>query len=290
MTLKYGAVFPQYEIGSDPIVIRDFIQAVEGMGYDFFLGYDHVLGANPEREGGWNGSYTYETQFHEVFTLYAYGAAITETLEFVTSILVLPQRQTALVAKQAAQIDVLSGGRFRMGVGVGWNKVEMEGLGEDFSNRGKRIEEQVEVLRLLWQNELVTYDGEYHKLDGVGINPLPVQRPIPIWFGGGADVVLKRMARIGDGWLPASMPIEHAKPAIEKLQGYLADNGRSFDDFGVGIRVSSGRQTPDEWMSYTDAWRDWGLTHVEMVTMGDDKINSVDDHLKALQQYIDMVK
>lgn len=290
MTLKYGAVFPQYEIGSDPLIIRDFIQAVEGMGYDYLLAYDHVLGANPDREGGWHGPYTHETQFHEIFTLFAYGAAITETLEFTSGILILPQRQTALVAKQAAQIDVLSGGRLRVGVAVGWNKVEMEGLGDDFRTRGKRIEEQVEVLRLLWQNELVTFDGKYHQLDDVGLNPLPVQRPIPIWFGGGADVVLQRMARMGDGWMPASMPIARAKPVVEKLQGYLADNGRSFDDFGVDIRLSSGRQTPDEWMSYTDAWRNWGLTHVAMVTMHDDKIKTVDDHLKVLQQYIEMVK
>ncbi len=174
--MKYGAVFPQNEIGPDAADVRAYILAVEAMGYDYLLAYDHVLGANPNRPGGWRG-YTYEDQFHEVMTLFAYAAALTEKIELFTGILILPQRTTALVAKQAAEIDLLSGGRMRLGIGVGWNKVELEGNGFQFNNRGRRTDEQVDLLRLLWTQELVRFDGKYHHIDDAGINPLPIQRP-----------------------------------------------------------------------------------------------------------------
>jgi len=287
--MKYGAVFPQTEIGSDPAVIRDYIVAVEAMGFDYLLAYDHVIGANPQRPGGWHGPYTYETMFHEILVLFAYAAAITKQLELVSGILILPQRQTALVAKQVAQVDVLSGGRMRLGVGVGWNKVEMQALGEDFSTRGKRSAEQIEVLRLLWTNDLVTFKGTYHQLDDVGINPLPVQRPIPIWLGGGADAVLQRMARLGDGWMPNTMPLEKAKRDVATLRTYLEANGRNPHEFGIDVRINIARQPQNEWESFINEWQAMGATHIAMNTMGAN-FQSLDEHLKVLRQFIDSLR
>ena len=204
--MRIGVVFPQIEIGPDPAAVRDYAQAAESLGYAHVLAYDHVLGANAGSRPGWSGAYRHTDQFHEVMVLLAYVAGLTETLELVTGVLILPQRQTALVAKQTAEVDLLSGGRLRLGIGIGWNDVEYEALSEDFGNRGRRSEEQIEVLRLLWTNELVTYRGRWHTVDDGGINPLPVQRPIPVWFGGMDERVLKRLARVGDGWIAAGRP------------------------------------------------------------------------------------
>jgi probable F420-dependent oxidoreductase len=286
--MKYGAVFPQLEIGSDSAAVRDYILAVEDMGFDYLLAYDHVVGANPDRPGGWTGPYTHQSQFHEILTLFAYAAGITEKIELVSGILILPQRQTALVAKQTAQIDVLSNGRLRLGVAVGWNQVEMEALGEKFSNRGKRIEEQIEVLRLLWTQELVQYEGKYHKLDDVGINPLPVQRPIPIWFGGGADTVIERMAKLADGWMPNFRPVEQSHPQVEMLKRCLEENGRSLDDFGIDVRLTANRQPESEWEGYLQTWREMGATHAAMNTM-DAGYTSLDEHLATLKKFKAMV-
>jgi probable F420-dependent oxidoreductase len=286
--MKYGAVFPQLEISSDAAAVRDYILAVEDMGFDYLLAYDHVVGANPDRPGGWTGPYTHKSQFHEILTLFAYAAGITEKIELVSGILILPQRQTALVAKQTAQIDVLSNGRLRLGVAVGWNQVEMEALGEKFSNRGKRIEEQIEVLRLLWTQELVNYEGKYHKLDDVGINPLPVQRPIPIWFGGGADAVIERMAKLADGWMPNFRPVEQSHPQVEMLKRCLEENGRSLDDFGIDVRLTANRQPESEWEGYLQTWREMGATHAAMNTM-DAGYKSLDEHLATLRKFKAMV-
>lgn len=287
--MKFGAILPQYEMGSNIDDVRKFILSVEEMGYDFVLAYDHVLGANPEREGGWHGPYTHEHQFHEVFTLFSYAAAITTKLEFATGILILPQRQTALVAKQAAQVDLFSQGRLRVGIGVGWNKVELEGLGEDFSTRGKRSAEQVEVLKLLWQNDLVTYNGEFHQIDDAGINPLPVQRPIPIWFGGGADAVLKRMARLGDGWMPGGMAIDIASARLEKIRGYLKEEGRDPRNFGVDPFIPLSRIDDNEQVAYVEQWQELGATHASVVTMGAG-YTTVDEHLNELEKFITKMK
>ena len=191
--MKSSVVFPQIEMGDDPVVIRDFVQAVEGMGYDCLHVPDMVIGANPDRAGGIRGRYTYKSSHHEVFVLLGYAAALTHSLELATGVLVLPQRSTVLVAKQAAEVDVLSGGRLRLGVGVGETDLEMQALGYEFGDRGKRIEEQVFLLRELWTKPLVTFKGTYHTVDDMGINPRPKQRPIPIWFGGDADAVIRRM-------------------------------------------------------------------------------------------------
>src|SRR5580704_1372052 len=195
--MRIGVVFPQTEIGQDPATIRDYAQAVESLGYTHILAFDSVIGANPNRPGGWDSPYTYQHAFHEPFALFAFCAAITRRIELVTGVLVLSQRQTTLVAKQAAEVDILSGGRLRLGIGVGWNPVEFEALGENLKNRGKRVEEQLEVMRLLWTKELVTYAGRWHRVPDAGIKPLPVQQPIPVWMGGerAAGAGAGRMAR-----------------------------------------------------------------------------------------------
>jgi len=287
--MKYGAVFPQTEIGADPVAVRDYIQAAEDLGCDYLLAYDHVLGADPHRPN-WRGPYTYETMFHEVFTLFAYAAAITQRIEFVTGILILPQRQTALVAKQTAEIDVLSGGRLRLGVAVGWNPVEYVALGEDFSKRGKRIEEQVGLLRQYWTQELVTFEGQFERVEAAGINPLPVQRPIPIWFGGGADVVLKRMARIGDGWLPNSMPLSDARAQVETLRRYLHAEGRDPATFGIDIRINHAQiSQPADWDAFISNWTPLGATHVGYNTMRAG-FTSPQQHIDALRTFMSHVR
>lgn len=287
--MKFGAIFPQYEVSADVENIRRFMLSVEEMGYDFVLAYDHVLGANPERDGGWKGPYTHENQFHEVFTLFSYAAAITTKLEFATGILILPQRQTALVAKQAAQVDLFCNGRLRLGVGVGWNQVELEGLGEDFSTRGKRSAEQVEVLKLLWQNDLVTINTDYHHIDDAGINPLPIQRPIPVWFGGSADAALKRMARLGDGWMPGGMPIDRAKERLSKIHVHLQEEGRDPSDFGIDPFIPLSRLEANEHEAYVEQWKNLGATHASVVTMGAG-YTTVEEHLDALEKFIMKMK
>src|SRR5215211_6991800 len=236
--MKIGVVFPQTEIGSDPAIIRDYAQTAEGLGFTHILAYDHVLGANPDRPGGFTGPYTYQTPFHEVFVLFSYLAGLTQRLEFVTGILILPQRQTALVAKQAAELDVLSGGRLRLGVGLGWNKVEYIGLNEDFHTRGKRIEEQVLLLRQLWTEPLVNFKGKWHTIPDAGINPLPIQNPIPIWFGGREERALRRAARLADGWLPNQRSAAEAKLSLALLDRFLEEAGRSRREFGLEPRIA----------------------------------------------------
>jgi probable F420-dependent oxidoreductase len=288
--MRIGVVFPQIEFPGDATAIRDYAQAVEGMGFNHILAYDHVLGANPDRPGGWKGPYTYQNQFQEVFMLFAYMAGITQRIEFATGILILPQRQTALVAKQAAQLDVLSGGgRFRLGVGNGWNEVEYESLNEEFKTRGKRMEEQIEVMRLLWKQPLVTFDGQWHHIPDAGIEPRPVHGNIPIWFGGSDDRVLERMARLGDGWMTGHRQPDAAKPQIEKLTQYLQQNGRSWgSDFGLEPRIDFAKTTPDDWPKLIEGWAAVGATHISMITM-DAGFTSPQQHLDALRQFADVV-
>ena len=238
--MQIGAVFPQTEFGNDPLAIRDYAQTIEALGYRHVLAYDHVLGANPNRPGGWQGPYTYKTPFHEPFVLFSYMAAVTHKLGFVTGIIILPQRQTALVAKQASTLDILSGGRLRVGIGIGWNEVEYVALNEDFHNRGKRMEEQVDLLRKLWTQELVTYQGQWHQIPDAGINPLPVQQPIPLWFGGHAEAVIRRVAQSGDGWMPNYRTAAEAQAPLETLDRYLAAAGRKRSDLGIEPRLNYG--------------------------------------------------
>lgn len=280
---KIGVVFPQTEIGSDPLAVRDYVQAAEGLGYDYLLTYEHVLGANPERPGGWRGPYTFREVFHEPFVMFGYLAGLTQRIEFVTGILILPQRQTALVAKQAAQVALFSGGRLRLGVGLGWNAVEYEALGADFHDRGKRIEEQVAVLRALWAQPLVTFQGEHHSIPDAGINPLP-PRPIPVWFGGGADAALRRLARLGDGWMPNYMPLDALRAELDKVRGYVRAAGRDPAAFGVDVRISISRTPQDGWAQEAAQLRALGVTHICVNTLGAG-FTTLNQHLDALSRF-----
>ncbi|GAB4580611.1 MAG: LLM class flavin-dependent oxidoreductase [Anaerolineales bacterium] len=283
--MKIGIVFPQTEFGStDPRALRDFAQAIEGLGFTHLLAYDHVLGANPDRPGGWTGPYKYTDPFIEPFLLFTYLAAATTRLEFVTGVIILPQRQTALVAKQAATLDVLSNGRLRLGVGLGWNEVEYTALNENFHNRGKRFEEQIEVLRLLWTQELVTYEGRWHHIPDAGLNPMPVQRPIPLWFGGHHDAVLRRVAKMGDGWLPGFRTAEAARPMLDTLARYIEEAGRPREAVGLEPRLPYGEGNPDQWVATLEGWRAAGATHLAFNTMGVG-FDSPEKHLLAIQRF-----
>jgi probable F420-dependent oxidoreductase len=265
--VQLGVVFPQTEIGADPGAVRAFAQAAEEIGYGHLLAYDHVLGADVSRRPDWPGPYTSEHQFHELFVLFGYLAAIAPGLELVAGVLVLPQRQTALVAKQAAEVDLLTGGRLRLGVGLGWNYVEFEALGEDFRNRGRRSEEQVEVLRRLWTEPVVEFEGRWHRIPAAGINPLPVQRPIPIWIGGSAEVAIRRAARLADGFFP-QRPLEGGWPAtMERFRAWAEEAGRDPASIGVEQRIDVSSGTPDDWRAAVEEWRALGATHISLVTM-----------------------
>jgi probable F420-dependent oxidoreductase len=286
--MKIGVIFPQTEFTPDPIAVRDYAQAVEGLGFSHMHAYDHILGANPERPGGWTGPYTYKHQFFEPFLLYSYLAGLTHKIEFATGILILPQRQTALVAKQAATLDVLCNGRLRLGVGIGWNEVEYIALGEDFHNRGRRTEEQVELLRLLWTQPLVKFEGRWHNIPDAGINPLPVQRPIPVWFGGTNDRALQRMAHIGDGWMLNIRTVEQARPALDKLYKYLEEAGRDKASFGLEPRLNMNVIGQEEWTSFLHTWEEMGATHLTVNTMGCG-FDTTSVHIEALKHFAELI-
>jgi probable F420-dependent oxidoreductase len=281
--MRLGVVFPQTEFNGDAAAIRDYAQTAESLGFSHIVAYDHVLGANPDRPGGWHGPYTYQSPFHEVFVLLSYMAALTKSIEFATAVLILPQRQTALVARQAATLDYLSGGRFRLGVGLGWNEVEYSALNENFHTRGKRIEEQVDLLRKLFTQELVNFTGKWHTIPDAGINPLPIQRPIPIWFGGSAEAALKRIAKIADGWMCTQRTPELARPVHDLLVKYLEEAGRSIGSFGIEARILYGDGQPDSWLSAIEQWIEMGATHISFNTMGSG-FNSPAQHIDAVQK------
>jgi probable F420-dependent oxidoreductase len=289
MTLNFGVIYPQTEYPPEPAAVRDFSQAAEALGFTHIVAYDHVLGANPERPGGWKGPYTHLSAFLEPFVLYSFMAACTTRLGFLTGILILPQRQTALVAKQSATLDVLSGGRLRLGVGLGWNEVEYVALGEDFHKRGRRIDEQLEVLRRLWTEPLVVFRGREHQIDDAGLNPLPQQRPIPIWFGGHDERVLRRAARLGDGWIPNFKSAADAGRALEALRAYRAEAGRDGLPFGIEARLAYGDGTPDAWRASIESWRQAGATHISLNTMGAG-LATADAHLHAIRRFAEAVK
>jgi probable F420-dependent oxidoreductase len=265
--VQLGVVFPQTEIGPDPAGVRAFAQAAEELGYSHLLAYDHVLGADVARRSHWPGPYTSEHQFHEILVLFGYLAGVAPGLELVSGVLVLPQRQTALVAKQAAEIDILAAGRFRLGVGLGWNFVEFESLGEEFRNRGRRFEEQIELLRRLWTEPVVTFQGRYHTIPGAGINPLPVQRPIPIWIGGSAEPAIRRAARIADGYFP-QRPLDNDWPAtMERFRAWAEEAGRDPSAIGVEWRINISVGSPDDWRREAEEWHALGATHFSVATM-----------------------
>ena len=284
--MKLGVVFPQTEIGADPAACRDFAQAVEELGYAHLLAFDHVLGADPAAHT-LTGPYTHKSMFHEPMVLFGWLAALTERIEFVTGILILPQRQTALVAKQAAEVDILSGGRLRLGIGVGWNQVEYQALNEDFTNRGRRSEEQIALLRRLWTEDLVTFEGRWHGFRDAGINPLPVQRPIPIWIGGHVEATIERIGRIGDGWFPLVTPSDKTAARIERLRDYARAAGRDPAEIGIEswLRYAKRGEAvgPESWQADIDFWRSVDASHLTVNTM-DAGLRGADAHIEAMRR------
>lgn len=286
--MQIGLVYPQTEYPADPAAVRDYAQAADDLGYSHILAYDHILGANPDRPGGWTGPYTHRESFMEPFLLFSYMAAVTTRLGFATGILILPQRETTLVAKQAAVLDVLCGGRLRLGIGTGWNEVEYQAAGYDFHTRGKRQEEQIEVLRQLWTQELVTFKGRWHDIPDAGLNPMPVQRPIPLWFGGHADAVLRRLARVGDGWMPGFRTAEAAAGHLDMLDRFLSENGRRRTDIGIEPRLHWGNGNLDELGRALEGWQAAGATHISLNTMGAG-FTTANEHLAAIRSFAENI-
>jgi probable F420-dependent oxidoreductase len=278
--MRIGVVFPQTEIGADAGAVRAYAEHVEGLGFTHLLAYDHVVGADPNVHAGWDGPYDLHNTFHEPLVTFGYLAAVTTSLELVTGILILPQRQTVLVAKQAAEVDLLSGGRLRLGIGLGWNAVEYEALGEDFSNRGKRSEEQVDLMRTLWTEQTVTYHGTYHQVTGAGLAPLPIQRPIPVWFGASSPRACRRAGRLGDGWFPMVGPGPKLEQALQEVAQAAREVGRDPAEIAMEGRVSWNGNA-DDLAAGLRVWADAGASHVSINTMGAG-LASVDDHLRAL--------
>jgi probable F420-dependent oxidoreductase len=282
--MRVGVVFPQLESGTDVGAIREYLQAIEQLGYVHLVAYDHVLGADSSARPDWKGPYDHRSTFHEPFVFFGFAAALTR-LELAPAVIVLPQRQTALVAKQAAELDVLAKGRTRVGVGLGWNTVEFEALDANFRNKNRRIEEQIAVMRKLWTEPVVDFTGRWHRIDRAGLNPMPVQRPIPVWMGGTADDALRRIARLGDGWFTQVQPNDNGRAAFERFRGYVRDAGRDATGFPIEGRVSVGRLAgPDEWVSTGLGFRDMGCTHIEINTMGAGYAD-LGAHLAAIERF-----
>ena len=285
--MKLGVVFPQTEIGTEPAAIREYAQAAERAGYDHLLIYDHVLGADPDRPGGLRGPYTHESVFHEPLVLCGYLAAITQRLELVTGILILPQRQTALVAKQAAQVAVLSGNRLRLGVAVGWNPIEFEALNEDFSNRGRRIEEQIALLRALWSRDVISFEGRWHHVNKAGINPRPPDGFIPIWMGGMSDAAIERTGRLADGWFPQYREPKELAAGVARMRAAAETAGRDPGAIGIEARVTLTGAEGDipRAVKLAREWQQAGATHLTVNTMGAG-LTSHERHIEAVEAFI----
>jgi probable F420-dependent oxidoreductase len=292
--MRIGVQFPTTEIGTDLKAIQDFVQAAEELGYTHIRILDHVLGADPQFHPEVpHFPYTYESIIHEPFALMGYLAALTTHIELSTTIIILPQRQTALVAKQAAEVDVLSGGRLRLGLGVGWNPVEYETLGQNWHTRGARYDEQIEVLRLLWTQEVVSFSGKWHQIAHAGINPLPVQRPIPIWLGAGSSrrplpprVVLQRIACVADGWFPLFPLGDTLREVIARVHRHAREIGREPSTLGMEARFLIAGKSPDDWVTDINAWAELGATHISMYTSGAG-FTSPRVHIDALRRFKD---
>ncbi len=292
MKMQLGANLPVGDIGTGPGVIRDYAQAIEGLGYDYALSPDHVLGKNPAVPANGQRIGTTATAYHDPFVLFGFLAGCTQKLGFAVGVLILAQRQAALVAKQAASLDELSGGRFRLGVGVGWNEIEFQGLNENFRNRGKRSEEQVRFMQALWANPHTVFDGEFHKLDDGGINPRPKSGRVPVWFGGHAEATFRRAAQLGDGFMPLAYPAgDAALAAFEKLRGLIRAAGRKPEDVGIEVWTSPGTGTEEDWRRDITFWKKAGVTHVTAHTAyasaNHKRIagTSVAEHLAAITRY-----
>lgn len=281
--MEIGAVIPHHEIGEDPGAIKAYAQGAEELGITHLLLYDHVVGVDRDRPGGFEGPYDSNVAFHEPLVLFGFLAGCTTTIELVTAVLILPQRQAVLVAKQAAEVAVLSGDRLRLGVGVGWNTVEYDALNEDFTTRGRRQEEQVELMRRLWTEDVFSFDGEFHRFEHASILPRPTS-PIPVLFGGSAPALIDRCGRMGDGYLPLGGPSEKAAERIAEMRRIREAAGPSWDGFEIRAQAQWGGGTPERWRSHARRWSELGATHLAIAThnAGD---TDVDGHLARIAEY-----
>jgi probable F420-dependent oxidoreductase len=287
--MQIGVLYPQFEFPNDPLAIRDYAQAAEDLGYSHICAYEHILGVNPVRPGGWHRDITYQTSFFEPFILFSYMAGFTRQIGYLPRVLILPQRQTALVAKQAACLDILCHGRLRLGVGLGWNEAEFIAQNEVFENRSLRMDEQIGLLRMLWSQPLVDFEGKWHRIPDAGINPLPAQGTIPIWIGGHSEAALRRTAKYGDGWLPNDLPFDQTTAMIEKLKQYVLEVGREWDRMGVDARFAYQDVDPDHWGDLVEKWWRAGATHLTFDTMGNG-FQSAAEHIKALTNFAEKVE
>ena len=279
--MKIGVIFPQIELGGDVGAVRGYGETLPGLGFTHVLAYDHVLGADPAAHTGWDGPYDVDSTFHEPFVLFGFLAAIT-SIELVTGVIIAPQRQTALLAKQATEVDLLTGGKFRLGVGVGWNAVEYEALGQPFDQRGRRLTEQITLLRALWTQRSVTFDGTFDRVSGAGLAPPPVQRPIPIWIGGSSDPAYRRIGRLADGWFPMVRPgpdLAHARDVIAQA---ATEASRDPTTIGMEGRVLWDPRDPDRFVRQVEHWHAAGATHLTINTMGLG-LDSAAAHIAALE-------
>jgi probable F420-dependent oxidoreductase len=289
--MELGSLLPLGDIGGDPAVVREYAQGAEAIGYHFVEAPDHVLGVNAASRPGWDRN-TSADLFHDPFVLFAYLAGCTRNLGFSTGVLILPQRQAVLVAKQAACLDVLCGGRFRLGIGVGWNEVEFQGLNENFHDRGRRSEEQVAVMQALWSQPHVTFKGRWHTIEDAGINPLPKAKKVPVWFGGHHERTLDRIAKMGDGWMPNAYPPDNeALEIFAKLRGLTEAAGRDPAAVGIEVWVSMGTGSEADWRKEAQFWKKAGVSHLTLTTTFNRRHHrriagkTLSDHLAALRRY-----
>ena len=294
--MQLGCSLPIGDIGTDPAVLRDYAQAAEGLGFTHLMAPDHVLGANPATYRGDRRVGTTASAYHDPFVLFGFLSGSTQRIGFAVGVLILAQRQAVLVAKQAASLDVLSGGRFRLGIGVGWNEVEFVGLNENFHNRGRRSAEQVRVMQALWAEPHVTFDGEFHHIEDAGINPRPALGRVPIWYGGHAEATFRRCARYGDGFMPLAYPPgEAALAAFEKLRTLTREAGRDPVNMGIEVWVSPGSGGPEEWRHEVQFWKSAGVTHLNASTTYSSNRHTripggtAAEHLAALARYREAV-
>jgi probable F420-dependent oxidoreductase len=278
--VQIGVVYPQTELPSDPGTVRRYVAGVEELGFRHILAYDHVVGADPATYPDWRGPYNVDSTFHEPMVFYGFLAAVTK-LELVTGIIIAPQRQTALLAKQAAEVDILTEGRCRIGLGIGWNRVEYEALGQDFTTRGRRLEEQIAVLRQLWTQRSVTFAGRFDRVTGAGLAPLPTRRPLPIWLGGQSPAAYRRIGRLADGWFPQVPPGPKLDEAVAIVADAARHTGRDPDSIDMEGRISQGPGDTRDLVRHANRWQEAGASHVSVNTMGSG-LPDVDAHLQAL--------
>jgi len=289
--MKIGAVFPQTEIESDPLILKDFAQSVEELGFNHLIAYDHVVGKNTTNIPDWKMPYSHKSSFQEPLMLFSYLAGVTTQLAFMTGVIILPQRQTALFAKQAANLDIYCAGRLRLGIGLGWNKVEYDALNADFTNRGIRMDEQIDFLRRCWTEETFVYDMDFHSMDDAGICPLPIQKPIPLWIGGTSRAAMKRAAKMGDGWLPYAQPGESAEETMQVFNALVESAGREPGSVAVENIIFMGDAFGDPVrpvetaISEARLWKAAGASYISFDTMRC-HFKDLNEHVRVLEKFI----